>query len=77
VRTHANYPHNRTALRAGLELAEDTGPDDFVLVIQALHAANVERRVLDVGESRRLCTPKSGGRRIRKPNSWPSCSSSS
>lgn len=49
VRTHANYPHHRTALLSALELADDTGADEFMLALHAMKAEDLEQRVVDAG----------------------------
>jgi len=49
VRTHANYPHHRSALLSALDLAADTGADEFMLALHAMKTADVEQRVLEAG----------------------------
>lgn len=49
VRTHANYPHHRAALLKALNLADNTGADEFMLALHPMAAADVERAVAAAG----------------------------
>ncbi|MGV8857306.1 CoA transferase [Rhodoglobus sp.] len=49
VRTHANYPHHRSALLRALGLADDTGADEFMLALHPMVAAEVESAVVAAG----------------------------
>ncbi|MEV5954609.1 CoA transferase [Streptomyces sp. NPDC051987] len=49
VRTHANYPHHRARLQAGLGLPEDASPEDVSARIAERPAMEVENAVHDAG----------------------------
>lgn len=49
VRTHANYPHHRARLLAGLGLPDSADTDDLAGVLGRLRAADAEARVLAAG----------------------------
>jgi hypothetical protein len=76
VRTHANYPHHRSALLSALELPDDTGADEFMLALHSMKAEDLEQRVVDAGGVATVVRTPSSGTNIRKPNSWPTCPSS-
>ena len=49
VRTHANYPHHRSALLSALELPDDTGADEFMVALHSMNAVDVQEKVVAAG----------------------------
>lgn len=61
VRTHGNYPHHASALRAGLGLPPDASPDDVSTRLAAMSAGEAREDITGAGGLSWSCTA-----RIRK-----------
>lgn len=49
VRTHANYPHHATPLRAALGLAQDAGPDELTSALRSTTAGGAASAITAAG----------------------------